>query len=89
METLKAKRGVEKFIILATHGELSGDAIEQLNDSPATTIVITDTIVQPEDKLEKIMAPKSKFKIVTVAPKFAEAIARMHEGQGSLSALGE
>jgi len=89
METLKAKRGVEKFIILATHGELSGDAIERLNASPATTIVITDTIVQPEDKLAKIMAPKSKFKIVTVAPKFSEAIARMHQGQGSLSVLGE
>ncbi len=89
MVSLKEKRGVKKFIVMATHGELSGSAIDRLNSSYATTIVITDTIEQPEEKKKALMSSKSKFKIVSVAGMFAEAIKRLHTGEGSLSDLAE
>lgn len=80
---LATKRGVKRIIALATHGELSGDAIKNLVSSQLTKIVITDTI-QRFEKLDK------KFEVLSVAPLLAKAIRIIHERTGdSISKLSE
>ena len=57
----------------ATHGVLSGPAIERLSKSPISEFVVMDTIAIPEEKrIEKI-------KVLSVASVFAEAIERIYE----------
>ncbi|MEK7583548.1 MAG: ribose-phosphate pyrophosphokinase [Patescibacteria group bacterium] len=80
---LATRRGVKRIIALATHGELSGDAIANLSNSPLAKIVITDTI-QRSTKLGK------KFEVLSVAPMLAKAIRIIHERTGdSISKLSE
>ena len=56
----------------ATHGVLSGKAIENLRNSPIHQLVLTDTIPLPEEKkLDNIT-------VLSIAPLFAEAINRIH-----------
>lgn len=82
-QALATRRGVKRIIALATHGELSGDAIPNLAASPLTKIVITDTI-QRTTKLGK------KFEVLSVAPMLAKAIRIIHERTGnSISKLSE
>ena len=53
---------------------MSGPAIDRIRESSITEFVITNTILlKPEKQLDKI-------KVLTVAPVFAEAIKRIHEG---------
>ena len=57
----------------ATHGVLSGPAIDRINESPIKELFILDTIALDESKkLDKIT-------VVPVAPVFAEAIERIYE----------
>jgi len=57
-----------------THAVFSGPAIERIKNSSIKELVITNTIpLTEEKKLDKI-------KVLTVAPTFAEAIKRIHEG---------
>lgn len=64
----------------ATHGLLSGPAVDRLSDDSVTKVVLTDTIPLPEGrKLDKIVQ-------VSMAPLFAEAIRRIHTG-ASVSSL--
>ena len=72
--------GANSVIAVATHGVLSGPAIERLKSAPINKIIITDTIAISDDK--KI----SKMDIVSVADVFSEAIKRIHKGE-SVSAL--
>ncbi len=74
--------GAKKVYGCATHGVLSGPAIERIRDSELERFVITDTIPLPEEK--KI----DKIEIVSVAPLFAEAIRRIHDNE-SVSKLFE
>lgn len=74
--------GAIEVYACATHGVLSGPAIERLKESPIKELVITDTIpISQEKKIDKI-------KVRSVAPLFAEAILRIHEGM-SVSKLFE
>src|SRR5262249_18762035 len=52
MQTMTAlcERGVTEVHACATHGILSGPAIERIRTSPLRELVITDTIPQPEEK---------------------------------------
>ena len=60
--------GAEDIYIAAVHGVLSGPAKERLSNSPATEVVITDTIaVSKEQKFDKL-------NIVSVAPFLAKTI---------------
>lgn len=68
-------RGAKKVYGAATHGVLSGPAIERLENSSLEKFVITDTIELPEEK--KI----DKIDIVSVAPIFASAIKRINTSQ--------
>ena len=72
--------GANSVIAVATHGVLSGPAIERLKSAPINKIIITDTIAVSDDK--KI----PKLDIVSVADVFSEAIKRIHKGE-SVSAL--
>lgn len=64
--------GAEKVIACCTHAVLSGPAIERLEASPISQIVVLDTIDLPAEK--RI----SKIKIVSIADIFAEAIERVY-----------
>ena len=76
------KKGAKSVTAIATHGVLSGPAIDRLKDSPINTLVITDTILIPDEKKLKNM------NIVTVADVFGAAIKRIHNGE-SVSSLFE
>lgn len=78
-QALKA-RGAREIYACATHGILSGPAIERLQQSPIETLVITDTIpLPPEKRIPKI-------EVLSVAPMLAEGIRRIHADQ-SLSTI--
>ncbi|HET6419444.1 MAG TPA: ribose-phosphate pyrophosphokinase [Geobacteraceae bacterium] len=75
------EHGAKTIYACATHGVLSGPAIDRINDSYIEEVVITDTIPQG-DKAEK----SSKLKVLTVADLLAEAIRRIHQDE-SVSSL--
>ena len=72
-------RGARKVIACATHGVLSGPAIERLTNSPIEQVILTNTIPL-EDK------SFGKLRVVSIAPLIAEAIKRIHEEE-SVSSL--
>ena len=57
----------------ASHGVLSGPAIQRINDSVITELAFLDTIAPIDPALS------SKIKYLTVAPMFAEAIERIYQ----------
>ncbi|RPH06915.1 MAG: ribose-phosphate pyrophosphokinase [bacterium TMED46] len=74
--------GAKSVTVVATHGVLSGSAIERLNTASIKRIILTDTIsIPPEKRLDQM-------KIVSVANIFGEAVNRVHNGE-SVSALFE
>ncbi|MEG1698873.1 MAG: ribose-phosphate diphosphokinase, partial [Oscillospiraceae bacterium] len=66
------ERGAKSVIACATHGVLSGPALERISASALDEVVILDTICLPDEK--RI----DKIKILTVAPVLAEAVARIY-----------
>ncbi|KAJ3201863.1 hypothetical protein HDU83_000700 [Entophlyctis luteolus] len=68
--------GATAVYAIVTHGVLSGKAISVINDSMLTKVVVTNTIPH-EDK--KLLCPK--IDTIDVAPMFAEAIRRTHNGE--------
>ena len=66
------KGGARSVVACATHGVLSGPAIERIQESVIKEIVILDTIaLPPEKKIDKIT-------VLPVAPVFAQAIQRIY-----------
>ncbi len=79
-DALVEKGGATEVYACATHGVLSGPAIERIENSPIKELAILDTIPLPsEKKLDKI-------KLLSVAPVLTEAIARIYE-ETSVSTL--
>lgn len=72
--------GAKEVYACCTHPVLSGPAIERIDNSIIKELVVTNSIVLPEEK--KI----GKVKELSVAPLIAEAIIRVHENQ-SVSTL--
>ena len=68
------ERGAIEVVACCTHAVLSGPAIDRIQDSPINELVVLNTIQLPPEK--KI----SKIKELSVAPIFADAINRIHEG---------
>src|SRR5438874_8379260 len=66
------EHGARDIYCCATHGILSGPAIERLSDAPIKEIVITDSIPLPEHKRLRNMT------VLSVAEWFAGAISRIH-----------
>jgi ribose-phosphate pyrophosphokinase len=75
------ERGVREIYVGCTHAILAGDAAERLASSGVAKIITTDTV-----PLRPSAANTGKFEVLTVAPLFAEAIRRIHEGE-SVGAL--
>lgn len=82
-EALLEKGGADEVYACATHGVLSGAAIERVEKSSIRELVLLDTIPYPADK-----QPSDKIKYLTVASLFAEAIERIYE-EVSISSLFE
>ena len=68
-------QGARDIYCCATHGVLSGPAIERLSNAPIKEIVITDSIPLTEQKRLPNMT------ILSVAELFAGAISRIHDGR--------
>ncbi|EFQ23708.1 ribose-phosphate diphosphokinase [Aminomonas paucivorans] len=70
-EALREK-GAGKVYACATHGVLSGPAVERVQNSVIEELVFTDTIPMKESKrIDRIT-------VLSIAPLFAEAIRRIH-----------
>ena len=73
--------GAKKVYACATHGVLSGPAIERIENSCIEELLLLDTIPYPTDK-----PACSKIKYLDVSPVFADAIQRIYE-ENSMSVL--
>ena len=69
------EQGAKSVTAIATHGVLSGPALDRLRESSIRKIIITDTI---ETKEKKIL---DNMDIVTVADVFGSAINRIHNDE--------
>jgi ribose-phosphate pyrophosphokinase len=67
------ERGAKEVFACCTHPVLSGPALERLEKSVISELVVTNTIPLPPEKLT------SKIKVLSVAPLLGEAIVRVHE----------
>ncbi|OLD10402.1 MAG: ribose-phosphate pyrophosphokinase [Chloroflexi bacterium 13_1_40CM_3_70_6] len=78
LNTIKVlhERGVREIWVGCTHATLSGDAAERLAESGIVDLVTTDTV-----PLRPSARDTGKMRVLTVAPLFAEAIRRVHEGE--------
>ena len=75
--------GAKEVFACASHGVLSGPAIDRINDSVIDELLLLDTIPYPKDK-----PACDKIHYLPVAPVFAEAINRIYE-EMSISSLFE
>jgi len=76
------KRGAKSVTAIATHGVLSGPALDRLGESKIRKIIITDTINMKDKNI------LNNIDIVTVADVFGAAINRIHNNE-SVSSLFE
>jgi ribose-phosphate pyrophosphokinase len=81
-DTLKA-HGAIKIEAIVVHGILSGKAIEVINASALSRVVVTNTVPH-EDKKRRC----SKIETIDIGPTLAEAIRRTHNGERFRPTLG-
>lgn len=68
--------GAKEVVAIVTHGILSGKAIETLNGSQLTRVVVTNTV--PHEVKKKLC---SRLETIDVSPTLAEACRRTHNGE--------
>ena len=73
--------GAKDIYACASHGVLSGPALDRIEKSPIKELILLDTIPYPKDKPQC-----GKIRYISVAPIFAEAIERIYE-EVSISSL--
>jgi ribose-phosphate pyrophosphokinase len=73
-------RGARTVTAAVTHGVFAEGSMERLDGSPIERLIVTDSIETQPVELS------SKVTVISVAPLFAEAIARIH-GRESISVL--
>jgi ribose-phosphate pyrophosphokinase len=73
---LLKEKGAKSIWAAATHGVLSADAIERIDDSPIEKVIITDSIPQSDAVIKN-----PKFEIISVAILIAAAIQRIESGE--------
>ncbi|TMD32345.1 MAG: ribose-phosphate pyrophosphokinase [Chloroflexi bacterium] len=78
--TALEREGVDEIYACATHGVLSGPAVDRIQKSSLREVVVTDTIPLPAAK------QIHQIKTLSVAPLIGEAIKRIHRGE-SVGAL--
>lgn len=69
------KKGVKDVYICATHALLSKEAVKKLSNEDIKEVIVTDTIMLPQEKT------LPKIKIVSLAPFIAELINCVYEGE--------
>ena len=69
------ERGARRVFASATHGILSGPAIQRIEGSPIEQLVVTDTVPIGPAKLELT----KKIKVISVAGLLGDAIQRIHD----------
>ena len=65
--------GARRVFTAATHAVLSGPAVQRINDSAFESVLVTNTILLPEEKCVP------KIKVVSVAGLLGEAVKSIHE----------
>ena len=73
-KAIKEIGGAKEVYACATHGVLSGPAIERIEESCIKELLLLDTIPYPSDK-----PACKKIEYISTAPVFAEAIRRIYE----------
>ena len=81
LESGRVARMAKSVSLCCTHGVLSGNAIENINDSVIEEVIITDTI-PPSEKA----AASDRIKVLSIANLLGEAIKRITKGE-SISTL--
>ena len=66
------KLGAKSVRACATHGVLSGPALQRIEESSIDEVYITDTIPHPE------LTPEGKIKVLSMAPVFATMMRRVY-----------
>ena len=69
-------KGAHEVVAIVTHGILSGNAIETLNGSKLSRVVVTNTVPHG-DKKEMC----DKIETIDISPTLAEACRRTHNGE--------
>jgi len=75
------ERGVNEIWAACTHGVFSDGAVERLTSTGIVELITTDTC-----PMTPTVRNNARVRVLTVAPLFAEAIRRIHEGE-SVGAL--
>ena len=75
------ERGAKRVVAVATHGVLSGPAVQRIQDSPLEEVVVTNSIPLSDEALAS-----KKIKTVSIARLLGEAIRRIHNSD-SVSSL--
>jgi ribose-phosphate pyrophosphokinase len=68
-----AQQGAGPIYAAATHGVLSGKAVQLLEEAPIRGVVLTNTVPIPEEK------QFAKLKVLSIAPLFASALRAVFE----------
>jgi len=76
--------GAKRVIAAATHGVLSGPAIERLKNSVIEKLIVTDSIPISEESRRE-----GRVEVVTCAALLAEAIKRIHTGDSVSGLFGQ
>ena len=75
------RNGAKSASLCCSHGVLSGNAVQRIEDSVLEEVIITDTIPPSQEILES-----DKFKVLTIADLLGESIKRVTTGE-SISSL--
>lgn len=70
------KHGAREVNAIVTHGILSGNAIENLNNSCLRRLVVTNTV--PHEEKKELC---DKIETIDISPTLAEACRRTHNGE--------
>lgn len=79
VEVLRQQGCLNEIYFAATHGILSGPAVEKINAAKFAEVIVTDTLPTADKKIKGL-------KVVSTASLFGEAIKRSYENQ-SISSL--
>jgi ribose-phosphate pyrophosphokinase len=72
-----SERGANEIYACATHGVFSANAIENINNSALTKVIVTDSIYLNEEKRMQ----SEKIEILSISELIAETIKRIHENE--------
>ena len=72
-----AERGAKDIYAASTHGVFSANAIDNINNSALTKVIVTDSIYVDEEKKRK----SDKIEVLSISGLMAETIKRIHEDE--------